>query len=293
MARMSKEQRKAAKRLTARYANALSAIANSLDELNNDSGYGPVGERSKAAREAQELSAKYESTFSRIGEMVSSTLVGKLGVATDHLRATERLIVAKKTGIFSIWSTARSAFESLGEIYWLTEPGIDSKPRLSRAINLGLTSMRGAQIFVKKGRVANEDIVMDPKEAEENLLQMSVEIGLDVIDGYTQPAGKPTFTSLVDDLTEGGVYSLSSAMAHGELWVINHHLRDRGAFEDPGGQNRSIGQLQVTVEEYRVLAVYVHAAFGRTVKRLCDYMGWDGSKYGRTSDRSAELLRSN
>lgn len=81
-------------------------------------------------------------------------------LALDNIRGTEKLFVSKKTGVFSVWATARSALEALGEAYWLAEPDVDRKERLGRVINMRLLSLRGSQWFIDKGNVDREYLLV-------------------------------------------------------------------------------------------------------------------------------------
>jgi len=284
-----------ARSATRRYAQALATIANAFDALYEAENHGMPRPGSLATSDAIALDEKFTAIYGEPpGDTIAAMLNAKFAVAIDHLRGTEQLFLAKKSGIFSVWATARSAFEALGEAYWLSEPGIDPKDRMGRVINMRLLSLRGAQWFVEKGNVSGNSIRVDPYERETELLDRVETMGLETIDlkARKQVAPpRPTMTQLVDDLVGAGAYSLSSAMSHGEVWAMMHHLRESDAGGDPAGGGRRGGYFQVSVEEYRALAAYLHTALGLAVGRLSAYDGWDDSKYQETHAKVAMAIR--
>ena len=294
MATSDRKMREAAKKATRRYSQALGNLGRAWDGLHEAEYHGAARPESPAAQDASYLGEKCGDFYDDPGGSIGALVSGRMSVAVDHLQGTGHLYLAKNTGIFSVWATGRSFFEMLGTVFWLTEPEISAEFRLGRVINDRLISLRGSQKFIEKGLVREEDIKVDPTKRAADLLDRSTKMGYEVVktsSGKQVDPERPSLTDLVDGLIAGGLYSLCSAMSHGEIWAITHHQRMAEEVSDPSGQDRELSQIHVSVEEYQALANFLQTALGKTVNRVATYFGWDDSEFAKAFDRARDDLR--
>jgi hypothetical protein len=255
------------------------------------SGHGSAVPGSEAANEIAaiaELGRGGQAGWSRERIDTAHALVQlRLSGASDLVAGTGTLIAAAKEGVYSPWSTGRSAFESAGIAFWLTEPGVGVRDRVARSLTDRLASIRGAQRF---GRQVETDV--DFEQRFETIVKLAEGLGFEVggekllrYVGSPYPK-KSEFAEAVLGPELSGAYSLFSGWTHGEAWTLTDSLRRGPDKSDPTGEGRVLRAPGLTLYHYGYIAALVGRAFVNAVDRAIGYFGWESVAWRECAVRS-------
>lgn len=271
--------KRAIKKATRRYASALDSVGRSYLKLWELNSYGVAEPSSLAQAEDDFLSGRFGEDYGDVGAGISELAGARLVSAADHLNSTAALLTPSNTGVFSVWATGRAMLEAAGLAYWLLDPDVDPDSRYVRGLNDRLNSLAGAIRFMERGKVSLEDVVTNPTDTMDHVIQRAQTFGFS-IDGdgrnrRVRGQKLPSWTELVDHLTEPGVYSVFSGYSHNEIWALGHQQTPMKNVNDPSGLGRSFSKASISLQDYQSLGQRLVTGFTTSVERHIRYHGWE------------------
>jgi hypothetical protein len=180
---------------------------------------------------------------------------------------------------------ARSAIEIASLAWWLMEPGIGGKRRVSRDLVLSLASAREAAVVADLlfGHGPDCDDTLDQ---ERQVLQRISDAGLQVSGTRKSPRvgteAAASATEQTADMLHAGlgtknpptaVYKAYSATAHGTIYGLMNFMASR---MEPDGANRLHWGPRADVLDSTVQTAII--AFRQAWDRVNTVMGWDNAK---------------
>jgi hypothetical protein len=226
-----------------------------------------------------------------------------LGGAQDHLRGLESLLVAESS-VYAPMTVARALLESAARAWWLLDPAIEARERISRALTERLKSLHeGAKIVRAMAEGSGQTKDLDHVNARiDHVASIARQNDLRVIE---DKGGRPvavaaerlSATAIVAQLLAGRdgnmefgeiAFRAWSGAPHGMLWGLTAGL---SAEPDPMGQHELIGHLRMTLGSVEQLVAIAAMAFGEAFNREVELNGWDRRDWDAYARQALKDLR--
>lgn len=255
----------------------------------------PVWEPSPSSEGAREVANQEAGPAGPWGDVpvrTAHTLTHALmDTVLTHIRALALLYVEPLPAMVQT-TVARSVMEAGATAWWILEPGIGPRCRVSRVTSERLRSAReaGKAITNLQGSVSPADY----SETEQQVRAYATALGLTVAEGDPRVDGqvRPNSTDLISSLFETEtalnrnqarlVYPVYSGVAHGLLYGIMQFLRPEGI----GSEVRLTWQTDPHIPD--AVASYTLAVLNAAMDRTLAVMGWDAANWDTVKSSLAE-----
>lgn len=255
---------------------------------------------SEAAREVEALESPAEETLSFAAVLLAG--------AQDHLLGLECLLAAESS-VYAPYTVARALLESSARAWWLLDPNIDARERLTRTLTERLASLyEGAKLVratARGGRQAESSRDLSKIDARiDHVVAVARRNDLPVIEdkrGRPVAVGAERLGATVivakllagqdGDMVFGEVAfrSWSGRGAHSMFWGLTAGLEHQ---LDPAGQHELIANLRMTLGNVEELVAIAAMAFGEAFNREVELYGWDRRNWDAYVRQALADLRS-
>jgi hypothetical protein len=154
----------------------------------------------------------------------------KLIAALDHLNSLQKLLRPPLT-LFGLMVLARASVEASSQAYWLLDPALTIRGRVSRSLADRLMSAKEAASVLKLlGLDAGDEVAKIESERNELLAEV-----VD-IPAKTTLAGEVLANHMPNAEMARGLYKLMCASAHSTMYAVLQHFQPIEGSADPRGQ---------------------------------------------------------
>jgi hypothetical protein len=225
-----------------------------------------------------------------------------LRAATDYAHTFADTFNTERAPIYGHLVLARSALESSGICWWLSEPGIARDERIKRGLSEYIYSAVEEQSL---------DLVPDAAQHVAAFIDHATQLGWQVedhnqkrwssksrgkprVDGVGRPAGAAGIASLLtDDQTSkiGDVqWSRLSAVSHVTFWGLRSAFDDGGAVSDPISGRAEV-PIGTDARSVSLQAVCMLKALRRAADATFELMGWRDDEWSAAAMACENLER--
>ncbi len=263
--------------------------------------------KSPASREARDRSL--DGVWGRATFELLHDPAPRISVVTDHLRAIAAVTDEPET-VLSTATLVRPILETLGTLWWLYDPEIDTRERVRRRYNIRLASLveqwniastlDGASRSPNDApRVQVEDLIGGVEESARTLgfRFVSERPRFDhQLGGRYLDSRMPTDAKLITNVVESGevrglgrlIHRLTSAVIHGQAHALLPFIVDRTDTKVPGV---SVAHVGMTLGWYAILTAPAVLASNVTMHRLIGHFGWPAGRWDRVAQPAVAAWR--
>jgi hypothetical protein len=245
---------------------------------------GSPGSRADRDRQWTEPGVAVDKTIRAVDTTYAAARLGLIAV-TDHAASLGRLVTDPDlTGCLAVEAVARSAVETAARSWWLVEPGLTARERVSRFLADQLFSAYQAEDMARRMKWPTGVAGISPEayeiraKCDELGLKYDANQSAPTVDGQRRPGSTPLVAALMRDTIYSAsyplVYALTSATTHGTHFALMR------AYVDTGDKHDSEPILDRRLDHRQIEPVcgVVLEAFAATLRRVIRLAGWGWTK---------------